>query len=181
MKKNNMPDATELLQQDHETVKELFAEFEAASENEDDDEKAGIVEEITAALEAHATVEEKIFYPAVKKARSENTKDEVREAYEEHQQIKTLLAALSALSPDDESYDAKVKVLRVDVEHHVKEEEGEMFPDARKFVGKEKLQALGKEIAAMKAELMPEEADEDADEEALEEEPPSKSKKAKGR
>ena len=179
MKKNNTPDATELLQQDHETVKELFADFEAASEN--DDEKAEIVEEITAALEAHATVEEKIFYPAVKKARSENTKDEVREAYEEHQQIKILLAALSELNPDDESYDAKVKVLRDDVEHHVKEEEGEMFPDARKFLGKEKLQSLGEAMAAMKAELMPEETDEEAEEEVLDEEPPSKSKKAKGR
>jgi hemerythrin superfamily protein len=181
MKKNNKADATELLQQDHETVKELFADIEAASENEDDDEKAEIVEEIIAALEAHATVEEEIFYPAVKKARSENTKDEVREAYEEHLQIKALLAALSELNPDDESYDAKVKVLRDDVEHHVTEEEGEMFPDARKFIGKEKLQALGEKIAAMKAELMPEEADEDdADEEALDEKPPAKSK-GKGR
>ena len=117
----------------------------------------------------------------MKKARSENTKDEVGEAYEEHQQIKILLAALSELNPDDESYDAKVKVLRDDVEHHVKEEEGEMFPDARKFLGKEKLQSLGEAMAAMKAELMPEETDEEAEEEVLDEEPPSKSKKAKGR
>ena len=181
MKKNEMSDATELLQQDHETVKELFADFETASKNDDNDEKAAIVEEILAALEAHATVEEEIFYPAVKKARSENTKDEVREAYEEHQQIKNLLAALSELNPDDESYDAKLKVLRDDVEHHVTEEEGEMFPDARKFLGKEKLQALGEKIAAMKAELMPEEAAEDAEEEELDEKPASKSKKAKAR
>ncbi|HEX4211446.1 MAG TPA: hemerythrin domain-containing protein [Candidatus Binataceae bacterium] len=177
MKKNETPDATELLRQDHETVKELFAEFETASENEDNDEKAEIIEEITAALEAHAAIEEEIFYPAVKKARSENTKDEVREAYEEHQQIKNLLAALGELNPDDESYNAKVKVLREDVEHHVTEEEGEMFPDARKFIGKEKLQALGEKIAAMKAELVPE----DTEAEELDEKAGSKQKKGKAR
>jgi hemerythrin superfamily protein len=82
-------------------------------------------------LTSHATVEEEIFYPAVKKARSENTKDLVREAYEEHTQVKALPAALAEVEPGEESYDAKMKVLQEDVEHHVEEEEGDMFPDAK--------------------------------------------------
>ena len=156
MKSKQNADATELLKQDHDAVKGLFKEFQEASENSDSDEKVDIVEEITTALEIHAALEEEIFYPAVKKARSENTKDEVREAYEEHQQIKILLAALGEIDPDDESYNAKVKVLQDDVEHHVAEEEGEMFPDARKFLGKQKLQALGEKLMSKRAELQPE-------------------------
>jgi hemerythrin superfamily protein len=159
--KNSQPDAIALLKADHEKVKKLFKQFKTASEADDDEKKAGIVEEITEALEAHATVEEEIFYPAVKKARSENTKDIVREAYEEHTQIKALLAALEEIEPDDESYDAKMKVLREDVEHHVQEEEGEMFPDATKFIRKDGLQALGEQMAERKADLMREEAEEE--------------------
>jgi hemerythrin superfamily protein len=161
--KNSAPDAIELLKEDHEMVKKLFKQFKTASDADDDEKKAGIVEEITEALEAHATVEEEIFYPAVKKARSENTKDIVREAYEEHTQIKALLAALAEIEPDDESYDAKMKVLQEDVEHHVEEEEGEMFPDARKFIRKDGLQALGQQMAERKADLMPEEPEEEED------------------
>jgi hemerythrin superfamily protein len=159
--KNSPPDAIELLKEDHAMVKKLFKQFKTASNADDDEKKTGIVEEITQALEAHATVEEEIFYPAVKKARSENTKDIVREAYEEHTQIKALLAALAEIAPNDETYDAKMKVLQEDVEHHVEEEEGEMFPDARKFIRKDGLQALGEQMAERKADLMPEEAEEE--------------------
>jgi hemerythrin-like domain-containing protein len=77
----------------------------------------------------------------------------VREAYEEHQQIKTLLAQIARITPDDESWDMKIKVLKEDVEHHVKEEEGEMFPDARKFLGEKRLNELGAELLARKQEL----------------------------
>jgi hypothetical protein len=79
-------------------------------------------------------------------------KDEVREAYEEHKQVKALLAAIAEISPDDESYSAKIKVLKEDVEHHVKEEEGEMFPDARKYL-RGKLEDLGAQMQARKDEL----------------------------
>jgi hemerythrin-like domain-containing protein len=89
----------------------------------------------------------------VKKARSENTKDVVREGYEAHAQIKALLAALGEIDPNDETYDAKMKVLQEDVEHHVEEEEGEMFPDAKKFLKEEALESLGDEITECKAEL----------------------------
>jgi hemerythrin superfamily protein len=146
-------DAISLLKKDHETVKKLFAEFKSVSHSDEGSKKEQIVEEIIGALELHATVEEEIFYPAVRKARAEQTKDEVREAYEEHKQIKAVLAALNDTTPNDETYDSKVKVLQEDVEHHVKEEEGEMFPDAKKFLGAEKLQSLGEQIARRKEEV----------------------------
>jgi hypothetical protein len=100
-------DAFTILKNDHETVTKLFKQFKSVSKANNTAKKSGIVEKITAALEAHAAVEEEIFYPVVKKARAEKTKDEVREAYEEHKQIKALLAALSETYPDDESFDAK--------------------------------------------------------------------------
>src|ERR1700688_4514593 len=138
--------AISLLESDHEEVKKLFKEIEAEEDQE------AIFDQIKGALEVHATIEEEIFYPAVKKARSEKVKDEVREAYEEHKQVKALLAALAEISPDDESYSAKIKVLKEDVEHHVKEEEGEMFPDARKYL-RGKLEDLGAQMQARKDEL----------------------------
>ena len=101
----------------------------------------------------HATIEEEIFYPAVKKARSENVKDEVREAYEEHKQIKSLLAQISSITSADETYDMKIKVLKEDVEHHIKEEEGEMFPDAKKFLGEHRLIELGAKLESRKEQL----------------------------
>jgi iron-sulfur cluster repair protein YtfE (RIC family) len=120
---------------------------------EDSENKASLFNQIKAALEVHAAIEEEIFYPAVKKARSEHVKDEVREAYEEHKQIKSLLAQVSSITPADETYDMKIKVLKEDVEHHVKEEEGEMFPDAKRFLGESRLVELGAQLEARKQEL----------------------------
>ena len=139
-------DAISLLKSDHEEVKKLFKEIETGEDRE------AIFDQIKAALEVHAAIEEEIFYPAVKKARSEQVKDEVREASEEHKQVKALLAAIAEISSDDESYSAKLKVLKEDVEHHVKEEEGEMFPDARKYL-RGKLEDLGVQMQARKADL----------------------------
>ncbi len=147
-------DAIALLKKDHATVKQLFTQEEEAR----GEKKAALFDEIKAALGVHAIVEEEIFYPAVKKARSENVKEEVREAYEEHKQIKALLAAIGRITPADETWDAKVKVLREDVEHHVKEEEGEMFPDAKKFLHEPRLMELGAELEARKAELSKQDA-----------------------
>jgi hemerythrin superfamily protein len=145
-------DAITLLKADHAAVKKLFAQEEKSTKH-DGQNKQDTFNQIKAALTVHATVEEEIFYPAVKKARSENVKDEVREAYEEHKQIKTLLAEISGITPADETWDMKVKVLKEDVEHHVKEEEGEMFPDARKFLGEGKLVELGAQLEARKQVL----------------------------
>ena len=145
-------DAILLLKTDHAAVKKLFEQEEKLAKPAGE-KKTALFNEIKAALEVHATIEEEIFYPAVKKARSEHVKDEVREGYEEHKQIKTLLAEISSITPSDETYDMKVKVLKEDVEHHVKDEEGEMFPDAKKFLGESRLVELGAEMEERKQEL----------------------------
>ena len=140
-------DAIALLKADHAAVKKLFAQEQKATK-QDDEKKQIVFDQIKDALTVHATIEEEIFYPAVKKARQEHVKDEVREGYEEHRQIKILIAEIANITPDDETWDMKVKVLKEDVEHHVKEEEGEMFPDARKFLGEKRLNELGAELLA---------------------------------
>jgi iron-sulfur cluster repair protein YtfE (RIC family) len=145
-------DAIALLKTDHATVKKMF-EKEGKLIKKDSEKKASLFNQIKAALEVHAAIEEEIFYPAVKKARSEHVKDEVREAYEEHKQIKSLLAQVSSITPADETYDMKIKVLKEDVEHHVKEEEREMFPDAKRFLGESRLVELGAQLEARKQEL----------------------------
>lgn len=144
-------DAITLLKRDHATVKKMFEREKQLSK--ETTAKVSIFNELRAALEAHATIEEEIFYPAVKRARLENVKDEVREGYEEHKQIKSLLAQISSITPADETYDVKIKVLKEDVEHHVKDEEGKMFPDARKFLGESRLMELGAELAMRKQQL----------------------------
>jgi iron-sulfur cluster repair protein YtfE (RIC family) len=145
-------DAIALLKTGHATVKKMFQK-EAKLTKKDSEKKAGLFNQLKAALEVHAAVEEEIFYPAVKKARSEHVKEEVREAYEEHKQIKSLLAQVSSITPEDETYDMKIKVLKEDVEHHVKEEEGEMFPDAKRFLGESRLVELGAQLEARKQAL----------------------------
>ncbi|MHB8384043.1 MAG: hemerythrin domain-containing protein [Candidatus Binataceae bacterium] len=145
-------DAITLLKADHAAVKKLFEKEEKLTK-QDGPKKQDTFSQIKAALDVHATIEEEIFYPAVKQARSENVKDEVREGYEEHKQIKALLAKIAAIAPGDETYDMKIKVLKEDVEHHVKEEEGEMFPDAKKFLGEKRLVELGEKLEARKQEL----------------------------
>jgi hypothetical protein len=145
-------DAIGLLKADHAAVKKLFAQEEKLEQRERE-KKVDLFKEINTALEVHATLEEEIFYPAVKRARSEHVKDEVREAYEEHQQIKRLLEQISSITPDDESYDMKIKVLKEDVEHHVEDEESEMSPDARKFLGERRVVELGTELETRKQQL----------------------------
>ncbi len=144
--------ALQLLKKDHATVKEFFTQFGQAGDRAYQ-KKQGIFEKIHCELEAHAAVEEEVLYPAVKQIRSEEVKDLVREATEEHKVVKTLLAEIAAMSAQEEQYDAKVTVLKESVEHHVKEEEGEMFPAATKHLSTERLEALGAEIATRKEAL----------------------------
>jgi hemerythrin superfamily protein len=144
-------DALALLKQDHEKVAQLFKQAE-----KDEDIQEEIFSEIKSALTVHATIEEEIFYPAVKKAKSEQTKDEVLEALAEHKQIKALLAELSNMSGDDDSFGPKLKVLKEDVEHHVEEEQDDMFPDAKKYLGEKRLAELGLQLEKRKQELMDE-------------------------
>jgi len=142
-------DAIEILMADHKEVKAMFKEFESLKENDGaDEEKAALVERICIALTIHATVEEEIFYPAVREAIDD--KDLMDEADVEHASAKDLIAQLEEGNPGDDHYDAKVTVLGEMIDHHVKEEEGEMFPKAKKEID---TIAVGAELASRKAEL----------------------------
>ena len=142
-------DATEMLKSDHDHVKRLFSDFEALGELAVKG-KQDVVGRICHELTVHAQIEEEIFYPRVRKA-GEEEKDEVLEGIEEHQLIKELVAGLEGMSTEDETFDAKVKVLKEQVEHHVEEEEGEMFPRVRNALGGAELARLGAQLQEAKA------------------------------
>ena len=146
-------EATTLLIKDHEAVKKLFEQFEAAGDAAYKVKKA-IFETIKSELLIHMDIEDSIFYPAVKAQPSEELKDEIREADEEHHVAKLLLAEISKMKPEDEEYDAKVTVLRENIEHHVEEEEGELFPNTRKRLDDEMLEQLGEEMEERKEALI---------------------------
>ena len=123
-------DAIAMLTADHQKVKKLFGDFDKLKEEGGDEEKSALVEQICNELKIHATIEEEIFYPAVRKAIDDaNLLDE---ALVEHAGAKDLIAQLEEAHPADELYDAKVTVLGEQIDHHVKEEEGQMFPQAKK-------------------------------------------------
>ena len=141
-------DAIALLKQDHRTVEEKFEKFEKAS---GDGRKQKLAEEICLELSVHAQIEEEIFYPACEGKVDE---DLLKESYVEHDGAKVLIAEILAGGPSDEFYDAKVKVLKEEIEHHVEEEERRMeglFAQARK--AELDMDALGEQLAARKLEL----------------------------
>jgi len=145
-------DATTLLKKDHETVRELFKKYEKLGDRATAS-KQRVFEEIQQELEIHSKIEEEIFYPAVRGARSKEAQEIVLEAIEEHNVVKTLLEEISDLTPEAEEYDAKVTVLQENVEHHADEEEKDMFPEAKKHLSKEELERLGTEMEARKETL----------------------------
>ncbi|RKH62872.1 hemerythrin domain-containing protein [Corallococcus llansteffanensis] len=131
--------ALELLKQQHEEVSKLFKKYEKLADHADE-ERQEFFEQIADRLGAHAKIEELYFYPALKK---EDTEDDLREAVEEHLVVKRLIADLISMDASDEEFDAKMKVLQENVEHHVEEEEKELFKSARKLLSKEQLEDLG--------------------------------------
>lgn len=144
-------DATALLRADHKLVSGLFEDYQKASTKS---MKKKLVNQICLELSVHAQVEEEIFYPAVKQALKDH--EMVPEATVEHATLKSLIAQVEGVEPDGEMYDAKVKVLCEYVEHHVKEEQDEMFPKAK--ASKLDMMALGEQIATRKKELIAEKA-----------------------
>jgi hemerythrin superfamily protein len=135
-------DATALLKKDHATVKALFKKYEAAGDRAGQT-KQRLFGEIKAELDTHAAIEEDIFYPAMQKVRSKEAQDLVLEAIEEHKVVKTLLEEIAQLTPEDDKFDAKMKVLQENVEHHADEEEKEMFPKAKEHLSEERRAELG--------------------------------------
>ncbi|GEN11749.1 Hemerythrin HHE cation binding domain-containing protein [Myxococcus fulvus] len=145
--------AIELLKQQHDEVKKLFAQYGKLPDHADV-RRGELFKMIADRLAAHATIEELYFYPATK---SERTEDELREAVEEHLSAKRIIADLLEMSPDDEEFDPKMKVLQEQIEHHVEEEEGELFKKVRKLLSKEQLEDLGILMEQQFEELMEEE------------------------
>lgn len=163
-------DAIALLKQDHRMVEALFDEFEDAEEQE----QAQLATRICNMLTVHAQIEEEILYPAAKEAfEDEEEEDLVHEANVEHASAKDLIAKIEAMTPEDEEFEATVKVLSEYIKHHVKEEEGELFPALKKT--ELDLKEMGEQLAQRKLALMEELGME-------EEEPPApKRKKASSR
>lgn len=138
-------DAITMLKDDHKTVEQLFKRFEKAGERAHV-EKRNVVDRLIEELSVHAAIEEQFFYPVVR-ATVPDTRDETLESIEEHRVVKWLLAELESMSPEDERFDAKVRVLIESVRRHVEEEEHDLFPKVRKELGRDSLSDLGKTMA----------------------------------
>ncbi|HEX8773901.1 MAG TPA: hemerythrin domain-containing protein [Pyrinomonadaceae bacterium] len=141
--------AFELLKQDHEKVSGIFEKLEPTTER-GVKTRTELFAQLKQELEIHARVEEEIFYPAIKNAKE--TRDITLEAFEEHHVVKQLLTELEELAVDDETWGAKLKVLKENVEHHVEEEEDEMFSSAREVLSKDEIEELGTRMEAAKQE-----------------------------
>lgn len=149
---NGTTDVLELLSSQHDEVDDLIAQIE---DSDDSDEKEELFRQLADKLAAHATIEEKIFYPSVMQ---DDTHDQLLESAEEHLQMKRLIADMLALDADDEHFDAKLSVLKEEVRHHARdEEEGKLFPKVRKEFSKDELAALGNECLAMFEQLIDQE------------------------
>ncbi len=141
--------ALELLKEDHRKVQELFEQVKAT---ESQKQHKQLFRRIKTELDTHAHIEEKVFYPTLKKY--EEFKETVLEAIEEHLQMKTLLRAIDRLSEGNERFDAKLKVLIDDVEHHIEEEEGELFPKVKRQLSSEQLKDMGLGLEAAKKDFV---------------------------
>lgn len=145
------PDAIALLKADHREVEDLFEQYEKARA---DSRKTELSSKICLALKVHTRIEEEIFYPASREVLSDKQEEMVDEAVVEHQAAKELIAEIESMSVGDDLYDAKIKVLSEQIEHHVGEEEKEYFPAVKKT--DLDLKALGARMQARKDELMAE-------------------------
>jgi hemerythrin superfamily protein len=143
-------DAIELLEQQHREVEELFEKFEKAGDKARKT-KEKLCREISDKLAMHAEIEEKLFYP---ESKMEDTEEILRESVEEHLGVKRILADLLETEVADEQFDAKMKVLKEQVEHHVEEEEEELFPKVKKALSEEELEDLGARMEELAEELM---------------------------
>jgi hemerythrin superfamily protein len=138
-------DALELLKQDHQAVKDLFDQIDDA---EDGKQRKKLFDQIDTQLNIHAHIEETVFYPEMQKI--DQLKDMVEEALAEHQEVKTLLEKIEGLDPEAEQFSASLEELMENVEHHVAEEEDEMFPKVRERCDQATLDRLGDQLESAK-------------------------------
>ena len=140
-------DAIALLKTDHRKVDKLFSELESGKGNRDH-----LFNELATELTVHAEIEEKLFYPAVKDA--EPTHDLVLESFEEHKQMKMVLGDLEKADKRTEHWMAGLKVLMEDVQHHVGEEENDLFPKVKEVLSAQELEDLGSRMEDLKQQQL---------------------------
>lgn len=142
--------ALDMLKKDHEVVKGILDQLEDTTERATK-KRTELFAKLKEELTAHETIEEDIFYPALRE--HEEARELVNEAYEEHQLVDYVLEDMSDLSPDDEAWSAKLSVAKKNIEHHIKEEEGEMFTRAREAFDKNELEDLAVQMEERKQAL----------------------------
>jgi hemerythrin superfamily protein len=142
--------AFQLLKEDHQKVSGIFQQIEPTTERAQKT-RTELFAQLKQELDIHARIEETIFYPSIKRAAE--TREIVLEGFEEHHVIKMLLKELEAMPVDTEEWAAKIKVLQENVEHHVEEEEGEMFQKARDVLSEDEINQLGQQMEEMKRQL----------------------------
>jgi hypothetical protein len=148
-------DALSLLREDHDKVKKMLQELESTTER-GVKTREELFTKVKHELTIHEAIEEEIFYPALKQ--HPKTKDIALEAYEEHHVVDTVMAEIHGVAYDDEIWGAKFKVMKENLEHHIEEEEGEMFKQVKQVFDSDELSGLGESMRARKAELMSQQA-----------------------
>jgi hypothetical protein len=142
--------ALKLLKQDHDEVKSMLSDLESTTERAVKTRTEGLAT-LKGELEVHEAIEEEIFYPALKD--HPKTKDLALEGYEEHHVVDMVMAEIEGVEPSDETWMAKFTVMKENLEHHIEEEEGEMFDQAEKVFDDDELEELGDRMQARKEEL----------------------------
>lgn len=142
-------DALQLLKTDHDVARHLFEQFSQAKDGEDTARIAELQRKIFAELEIHTTIEEEVFYPEAKEAGGE-AEELIAEGFQEHHVVDVLMGEIRELTPDHDTWVAKMTVLIENVEHHAQEEEEELFPKLRAAFGDERLQQMGDKLAEAK-------------------------------
>jgi hypothetical protein len=143
-------DALKLLKQDHDGVKKMLSDLESTTERAEKTRTEGLAT-LKSELQVHESIEEEIFYPALKE--HPKTKDLALEGYEEHHVVDMVMGELEGVDVSDETWMAKFTVMKENLEHHIEEEEGEMFPQAEKVFDSSELDALGDRMLARKEAL----------------------------
>ena len=141
--------ATDLLKKQHRQVEKLFKQAEKAQQPR---QRRQLMDQIVEMLKMHTRIEEEIFYPAVRELGTSKAEDMIDEALEEHHVVDLVMAELPKVDPEDERFEAKITVLSELVDHHVEEEEGEMFPLAERKLGAERIKELGQQMEQMAGE-----------------------------
>lgn len=141
-------DGFKLLEQDHDRVKRLCKELNEETSDQALERRKQLFAEIAGEIKLHEECEEKVLYPTLRA--HPKLKDIVLEGYQEHHVVDVIIGELRNLSPSDEMWAAKAKVMQESLEHHIEEEEEKMFPQARKEMSKEEIEELGRQMEAIK-------------------------------